>query len=158
MTHEKSAQPVFVDFAVCFGFEIDALNQCLDLVRKDSGWIGMRPLADRLCSRFADLLQPGATVPETFKHTANTAGRGGFGQEARYIVSYDFAVAGNIGRHYGPSAQHSLDDNKWQTFSTRRQYKGMMLAPDILDDGMMSGKGHFAVDLQPCGEALERIA
>jgi hypothetical protein len=76
----------------------------------------------------------------------------------RYIVSHDFTVAGNIGRHYGPSAQHGLNDNKRQTYSTRRQYKGMMLAPDILDNGMMAGKGHFPVDLQPCGEALERIA
>jgi len=84
--------------ALGFGVEMNALNQCLDLVRKDSGRIGMRPLADRLCSCFADLLQPGAIVPETFKRTANTAGRGGFGQEAGCIVSHDFTVAGNIGR------------------------------------------------------------
>src|SRR5262245_11044537 len=136
---------------------MNELNQCLDLVGKHSGRIGMRPLADCLCSCFPDLLQPGAIVPETFKRTANTAGRGAFGQEARYIVSHDFTVAGNIGRHYGPSAQHGLDDSKRQTFSARRQYKGMMLAPDILDDGMMFGKGRFAVDLQPCGEAVGRI-
>jgi hypothetical protein len=67
--------------ALGFGVEMNALNQCLDLVRKDSGRIGMRPLADRLCSCFADLLQPGAIVPETFKCKAYTAGRGGFGQE-----------------------------------------------------------------------------